>query len=563
MKIKATIGVIAAMTIGARLNGQTLEDAKRYLENEEFKKVIEVCNGLIAGNPKDAKPMFYRGMAYYKLATDDDTGKEEAEKFMASARENFSTGLSKDKKYAYNIVGMGLTDIAAGNIAEGKSNLARAKENVSNDVYLLIQMAEAYMEIYRRTQDKTEKTAAIDEATKLLTLAESKVDKTKPEMMADVETALGDVWLTQGVEEVAMTKYGHAVQIAPKSLKAHYALARLQAKQGKLNDAIATLKKITETIDPKFAPAYREMAEILFKAGQYDNSKYYAKKYVDILGNDVFGRVRYAQLLYLTKNYPEAVAELQSVMKDTTGFVLYRLLAYSLCEVGKYDEAETTLEKFYASVKPVNIIAKDYKYSALIYFNTGKIEKAEEQLAKYLKEDPKGVEIYKTFSDISKKNNDFERAAKYLDLYLKNVPNPSVNDEFTLGWLYYAKLKDNDKALPILESVAQKRPEVIEAHLYVARIKAKKDPDYKEKLAQPHYEKVIAEVDGQGKEEKYKKEVVEACSYLGYLYYDVEKNFNKSLDYYLRVEKLDPDNEIAKKTIPYLKSQGAKPTGGQ
>ena len=563
MKIKATGLAIAVLAASLRLGAQTIDDAKRHLENEEFKKAIDVCNGLVSGNPKDAKPMFYRGMAYYKLATDDDTGKEEAEKYMASARENFAGGLAKDKKYAYNIVGMGLTDIAAGNIADGKANLARAKENVSGDVYLLIQMAEAYMEIYRRTKDKAEKTAAIDEATKLLTLAESKVDKAKPEMLADVETALGDVWLTQGVEEVAMSKYSHAAQTAPKSLKAHFALAKLQAKQNKLNDAIATLKKITEGIDPKFAPAYREMAEILFKAGQYDNSKYYAKKYVEILGNDVFGRVRYAQLLYLTKNYAEAVAELQSVMKDTVSFVLHRLLAYSLCEVGKYDEAGAALDKFYAAVKPVNIIAKDYKYSAIIYMNTGKAEKAEENLAKYIKEDEKGTELYKTFSEAAKKNNDFEGAAKYLELYVKNTPNASVNDEFNLGWLYYAKLKDNDKALPILEAVAEKRPEVIEAHLYVARIKAKKDPDYKTRSAQPHYEKIIAEVDGQQKEDKYKKEIIEACSYLGYLYYEVEKNFNKSLDYYLRVEKLDPDNSVAKQTIPYLKSQGAKPSGGQ
>ncbi|MCS7087010.1 MAG: tetratricopeptide repeat protein, partial [Bacteroidia bacterium] len=181
----------------------------------------------------------------------------------------------------------------------------------------------------------------------------------------------------------------------------------------------------------------------------------------------------------------------------------------------------------------------------------------------YLKEDEKGYELYKVFSETCKKNGNYECAAKYLELYLKNTPTPSVNDEFNLGWIYYAKLKDNDKALPILESVAQKRPEVVEAHLYVARIKAKKDPDYKEKLAQHHYEKVLSEVDAQQKEEKYKKEVIEACSYLGYLYYDIEKNYNRALDYYLRVEKLDPENDVAKRTIAYLKSQGAKPTKGQ
>jgi hypothetical protein len=76
------------------------------------------------------------------------------------------------------------------------------------------------------------------------------------------------------------------------------------------------------------------------------------------------------------------------------------------------------------------------------------------------------------------------------------------------------------------------------------------DPDTKEGKARPYYEKFIV-ISGT-EQDKYKKELIEAFSYIGY--YNLLKMDNvKSREAWKKVKELDPSNKKADEALKTLK----------
>ena len=68
-------------------------------------------------------------------------------------------------------------------------------------------------------------------------------------------------------------------------------------------------------IDPNFAPAYRELAEVFYLQKKIEDAKTNYKKYLELSKNNASARLRYASFLYFSKSYPEALAELNQITK--------------------------------------------------------------------------------------------------------------------------------------------------------------------------------------------------------------------------------------------------------
>ena len=81
-------------------------------------------------------------------------------------------------------------------------------------------------------------------------------------------------------------------------------------------------------------------------------------------------------------------------------------------------------------------------------------------------------------------------------------------------------------------------------------MKSNFDPESEQGLAQPFYEKFInlSSTDTS----KFKKELIEAYSYLGY-YFFIKNDKASSLENWLKVYALDPENAQAKRAIDELK----------
>ncbi|GMU97064.1 MAG: hypothetical protein AMXMBFR50_25790 [Ignavibacterium album] len=104
-----------------------------------------------------------------------------------------------------------------------------------------------------------------------------------------------------------------------------------------------------------------------------------------------------------------------------------------------------------------------------------------------------------------------------------------------------------DSALAIL---TEKAPNLPVAYIWRARVNTNFDPESVGGFAKPFYEKFIELVgDDSG---KYKKDLVEAYSYLGYYYY-LQNDIAKSKNFWVQVLLLDPENKQAKDVVKQLK----------
>jgi hypothetical protein len=106
---------------------------------------------------------------------------------------------------------------------------------------------------------------------------------------------------------------------------------------------------------------------------------------------------------------------------------------------------------------------------------------------------------------------------------------------------------DADSSLSML---VQKAPNLAIGYLWKARVKTNIDPESESGLAKPYYEKFIELAKAES--DKYKRELIESYSYMGYYYY-LQKDNPQSKGYWQEVLNLEPDNRQATEVIKQLK----------
>jgi len=114
----------------------------------------------------------------------------------------------------------------------------------------------------------------------------------------------------------------------------------------------------------------------------------------------------------------------------------------------------------------------------------------------------------------------------------------------------YFDAKNWSEADSAFVTVNRLSPDFEPAYLFRARVYSNLDPDTKEGLAKPHYEKLVEKASADSV--KYMKDILEAYNYLGY-YYLVNKQYCESLGYWDKIVFLDPANQNAKDALEDLK----------
>ena len=90
------------------------------------------------------------------------------------------------------------------------------------------------------------------------------------------------------------------------------------------NEARTAFEKAI-SLDPNFAPAYRDEAEMYYYAGKYKLALDTFQKYVDLSGQSTATSEKYAAFLFLTKEFPKTITETQKVLaKDPNNIPMNR-----------------------------------------------------------------------------------------------------------------------------------------------------------------------------------------------------------------------------------------------
>lgn len=354
-------------------------------------------------------------------------------------------------------------------------------------------------------------------------------------------------------------KYIEASEVTSEKQKRYASILYVNKEYEKaisiLEDALTNENNSASTI--------RIIAYSYLRLSNVDKSKYYFEqlfqiKTAEFLPTDY---ENYADLLSKTGNEMQAldylvkVVELDSSRKDIFGkmSVIYFKnknwdgVIRSLTEKGSLTAQE------YFDLSKAYIFKGDGNITNALQTLTSKVKMEIEQIDK-----TRQILLYYQ-GDLFKANGDTQKIIAAKSKTIQSVEallNNNQKKDWNLAKDDWSNLIESTisteyaKADSCLNILVTKAPNLTIAYVWQARVKADFDPDSENGSAKPFYEKFIQLANPES--DKFKKELIESYSYLGYYYY-LQKDNSKAKSYWQEVLKLDPENKQATEVLKQLK----------
>lgn len=535
----------AGMVLANITFAQTLQDAIAKTDNERFEAAAADFRALIAKESNKGENYFYYGENFFKDGKID------------SANYFYQKGADLNATNPLNYVGLGKVLLFAGKTQEAQTHFFKAATLGANkNTEVMRKTAEAYI-----TAPDNSKNA--DAAINLLNAA-IKIEPKNPEN----HILMGDALLEKNPTDggPAIKSYNKATELNPKSPKGILRSGKLYQRGRNYQLALDKYKE-AEAIDPTYAPAYREKAELYHLAGQNAKAIESYKKYLELNNSDE-ARERYASFLFTNKQYSDAITEIDALQKaGNTNLYLDRILGYSYAEFGDktdkeaYNKGLESINKFFDKAGAnFKYLATDFKYKGILLAKTGKdslgVLEMEKAIMMDSKLEPEMIAL------IAKTWMGSKKYAKAIAAYERKMAGDPKNltsqDWYEFGRAYYYEAgakqrekKDVDAAALFVKSdtcfskLCQLNTTYPMGYFWRGRVNAQLDPKDEKHIAKPHYENALSLVKPEEKM-TYKTNIVEANLYLGSHYaFSKEKDLTKAKEYFKAVLELDPNNKAA------------------
>jgi tetratricopeptide (TPR) repeat protein len=263
MKIinKMAVTGLGVILMGSSVFAQSLTDAKKAIDAEQFQKAKSMLKNLTVTEPTKADNYFYLGWVYIKQDYPD------------SAKAQFQKGLNVDPKSALNYVGLGVVAHLDKDAAGTATDFNQAVLLAGKDSKPYVYMGKGYLLPVGGAANPTQADAhaALDILSKGNTASaiKNKKDKDNPPASTDP-----DLYMTMGeadrillLSNDAYTNFSTAQTLDPKSPATYVALGVLWKYADNFEDAEKQFQQALQ-IDPNYGPAYREWAETDYRWAQ-------------------------------------------------------------------------------------------------------------------------------------------------------------------------------------------------------------------------------------------------------------------------------------------------------
>lgn len=506
-------------------NAQTIQEAQKEIENENYFKAKSILKKILAEPTSDKSAVnYYLGNAYLK---DDD--KDSAKMF-------YNASVAADAKSAIANVAAGRLALLSNKKVDAKAAFDRALQTTKfKNAEIHYQIGDAYYSAPER--DLPEAVKALEEAVRL-----------SPKN-GNYLIALGDAYLDSNEGGKALSKYEAARDLEPKNALALLKVARVN-RAGKIYPDAITAYESAIKIDPNFAIAYKELGETYYLSKQYDKVAPMFKKYVELNSEDAEAKTKYIAFLFQTKDYENVITEAnKAIASEPNNYVYYRMAAFANYELKRYKEGYEAAQKFWAiadkKVKPI-----DYVYSAKLASQTGDTAQAINYFTTAMQNEPDNCDLIGEFAKALYFAKRYPEAIAQYNAKQEKCGGLTALDIFNLGRAYYFN-KDYVNADTTFGQFIARTPSTPEGYLWRGKNAAFMDDAANPKfLAQPYYQMFV---DKFGSDPvKNKKGLIESYIYLGSYYASkndvasAKSNFNKALE-------LDPNDKDAQELLKMMK----------
>jgi tetratricopeptide (TPR) repeat protein len=533
-----TISVVSAQSV---VNGINDIYAERY---QAAKATFEK---LVAANPNDIPAIYWLGQTLIGL---DD---------IAGAKSVYDKGLSTSANAPLLLAGAGQVDLIQNRINEARQRFETAITmsggKKGNDPEILNAVGRAITNTYTDKEKKGDINFAVQK------LEEAAQAKSKDNvLMASIYVNLGNAYLKAKPGEnggPAFSSYQKALEVNPNFAVPAHRMARLFYTQRNwelyekyLNDAI--------TKDPKFAPAFYDLAYFKMRRLDLPAAEKYAASFAQTADSDPQNEYLRGSILYVQKKYDEAIAVANNIISklgDKTKARVYKLLAYSYADKKDTATAKQNIDQYFAKVKPEEMEVLDYKLKADLYLATpGLEETAYSAVLEGVKADTvmeNKIDLLKQAAKTFRDRGLREKEGDLMGVLIQTKPNPSINDMFDAGraWYFggaYGKSRD------LFVKFQEKFPNEIYGYEWAFNNSRAVDTVKKDSIAVPDALKLF---DFSQKDTvKFKKQYLTSAGFLVQYYANDAKDGTKALEFVNKMLILDPANETLKGIKKQLES---------
>lgn len=376
---------------------------------------------------------------------------------------------------------------------------------------------------------------------------------------------LGDMAAMDNDGGMAASQYQQAIYFDPKNPEAYYKYANVYRKISP-TEAVAKLEELRTQRPDVNVDALA--GRIYYASNDFDKAIQCFSR-GDLNTMEERDLTDYAMSLYFKGKYQESLDIAKfGLSKDPRDAAYNRLAFFNCTDLKDYPSALQYADALFNKSDSAKFSYYDYTYYGNALIGNKEPQKAIDVYKKALEMEfdnqDKKAGVIKQLSDGYKGINDYANAISTYKEYMQTVSKVSATDYVGLGQLYLLESDANaadsvlkkqslKNAEAVYNELEQKMPEYEEYTVYKkAQVNSMLDPETKEGLAKPFYEKLAGMLEPkETKDDTDKVRLVECYRYLGY-YYLVQDDTTNSITYWNKVIELDPTNEAAKQVLQEL-----------
>lgn len=524
MKMKQFVVTIFALALTLNVTAQSLEEGQKMYRYERYASAKKILQPLAAGN---AEANYYYGLSELALG-------------------NVDQAIAAFVKYPEDYANIGGTVrakfVKEGEAAGMQAAKALAESGKRKDIAPKRYAAEAVT--YSKGGDKQQAVNWYNEVMEKLVTSELLV-------------AVGDAYLAMpSGGGKAMTSFEKAVEKNASNSLAYSRMGKLMYDAKNYEKALEHWGKAKEA-DPANPIPYYDMANAYTYVGKYEVAKENMEEYMKRSDNSVEDRIRYAEILYQSKDYTNAIEKIKQLQSEGVNRDnFYGILGYSYLEskdsVDKVRALENTL-KYFEKQDPKKIYSLDHIKLGQAYLANNKVAEANASFDKALQTDQSDdkIDVYRDIAEAFRQYREWGSAGNWYKRIYKDFPSTaSATDYFWGGYSYYvSSTTAEDKAAEMLQeadniyaTMIEKYADQPSGYYWRGRVNASMDSEGDKCLAEPYFKQWLdMDVEGGKKSDK---DLQVAYQYLCLCKYKASA-FDDAIMYSDKVLALDPDNAFA------------------
>lgn len=481
----------------------------------------------------DATDHYYLGDIYFKEGVID------------SAKYYFQQGMQLNPENSYIQIGLAKLQVAESGSLEQLKKIAGDRKNRKNGLLQTL-AAEAFFDNNLEFEGLAQLEKAIA------------ADKNNPTSYS----LKGDILAAQGKSGEAATFYESAIYFNSAYKPAYVKLALLY-ENIRTQVAFDYLKQLISQ-HPDYIPGLLTYSEINYRKGFYPEALRAYRDYLQLIDPNAQDYELYATILYFNGMYKDAI---EAIELAPDNLVMNRLKTYSFFELGSYEAALESANRFFGIANESDIITQDYTYYAQILTRNERFDESADAYIKAYKSDNDNIEYLLEAAKAYERAGNYDNAIIYYTQILETKSDLSMADYYTLGAAYYNAGTASDSNTDDTEEDKRKKREYLLgadktfgamidlypnhylSYLMRARANFALDPEAEEGLAVPYYTKALEIMLSDA--ETRKGDILESYRYLGF--YHLGKNDSTQAKYFWnKVLEHDPEDETALQVIKSL-----------